>query len=412
MNIKMIIYVLSRMIGVEALVLLVPALVSTIYGENAFAFLITAVGLMLLAVILGRKKPQNSVIYGKEGFVIIASAWILWSVFGAIPFYISHSIPNFVDAVFETVSGFTTTGSTILTDISAMPKGMNFWRCLTHWIGGMGVLVFVMLIVSLEDKNSMHLIRAEVPGPEKDKLVPRARQSAKILYGMYFMLTLIEIIMLRFGGMNWYDSIIHSFSTAGTGGFNNRNNSVAYYEKNMPDKLFGVPVLTEVFEDWKQEKAEKERIKTEERAEKERQAKERALLKLESLEVKFETNMQQVQEIFEYLQSKEEFMLKYCNDFQWVVEQVREKGAEKTSKPLQALVKKCDTLAKKLDTINNTLIQLMTIKDKYSTNVPMETGEWQEVYRQLMTFSNTIKTNLLKIIDCIEQIEQKILLEE
>ena len=235
MNIKMIIYVLSRMIGVEALVLLVPALVSTIYGENAFAFLITAVGLMLLAVILGRKKPQNSVIYGKEGFVIIASAWILWSVFGAIPFYISHSIPNFVDAVFETVSGFTTTGSTILTDISAMPKGMNFWRCLTHWIGGMGVLVFVMLIVSLEDKNSMHLIRAEVPGPEKDKLVPRARQSAKILYGMYFMLTLLEIIMLRFGGMNWYDSIIHSFSTAGTGGFNNRNNSVAYYDSAYID---------------------------------------------------------------------------------------------------------------------------------------------------------------------------------
>ena len=161
-----------------------------------------------------------------------------------------------------------------------------------------------------------------------------------------------------------------------------------------------------------QEKAEKERIKTEERTEKERQAKERALLKLESLEIKFETNMQQAQEIFEYLQSKEEFMLKYCNDFQWVVEQVREKGAEKTSKPLQALVKKCDTLAKKLDTINNTLIQLMTIKDKYSTNVPMETEEWQEIYRQLMTFSNTIKTNLLKIIDCIEQIEQKILLEE
>lgn len=235
MNIKMIIYVLGRMIGVEALVLLIPALVSSIYGENAFYFLITAVGLMFFAVILGRKKPQNSTIYGKEGFVIIACAWILWSIFGAIPFYISGSIPNYVDAVFETVSGFTTTGSTILTNISAMSKGMNFWRCLTHWIGGMGVLVFVMMIVSLEDKNSMHLIRAEVPGPEKDKLVPRARQSAKILYGMYFALTLLEILMLRFGGMNWYDSIIHSFSTAGTGGFNNRNNSVAYYNSAYID---------------------------------------------------------------------------------------------------------------------------------------------------------------------------------
>ena len=240
MNIKMITYILGRMIGVEALVLLIPALVASVYKENAFPFLVTSAGLMLLAILTGRKKPQNSTIYGKEGFVIIACAWILWSVFGAIPFYISGSIPNYVDAVFETVSGFTTTGSTILTDIASMPRGMNFWRCLTHWIGGMGVLVFVMMIVSLEEKNSMHLIRAEVPGPEKDKLVPRARQSATILYGMYFTLTLIEIILLRFGGMDWYDSIIHAFSTAGTGGFNNRNNSVAYYDSAYIDGVITV----------------------------------------------------------------------------------------------------------------------------------------------------------------------------
>ena len=240
MNIKMIIYVLGRMVGVEALVLLVPVLVSSLYGENAFPFLVTSAGLAVFAIIFGRRKPKNSTIYGKEGFVIIASAWILWSVFGAIPFYISDSIPHFVDAVFETVSGFTTTGSTILTDIAAMPKGMNFWRCLTHWIGGMGVLVFVMMIISLEEKNSMHLIRAEVPGPEKDKLVPRARQSASILYSMYFVLTLLEIVFLRIGGMNWYDSIIHAFSTAGTGGFNNRNNSVAYYDSAYIDGVITV----------------------------------------------------------------------------------------------------------------------------------------------------------------------------
>lgn len=240
MNIKMIIYILGRMLGVEAIVLLAPALVSSIYKENAFPFLVTSVGLMLLAILTGRKKPKNSTIYGKEGFVIIASAWILWSVFGAIPFYISGSIPSYVDAVFETVSGFTTTGSTILTDIASMPRGMNFWRCLTHWIGGMGVLVFVMMIVSLEEKNSMHLIRAEVPGPEKDKLVPRARQSATILYGMYFSLTLIEIVLLRVGGMDWYDSIIHAFSTAGTGGFNNRNNSVTYYDSAYIDGVITV----------------------------------------------------------------------------------------------------------------------------------------------------------------------------
>ena len=237
MNLKMITYILGRMIGVEALVLLIPAIVASVYKENAFPFLVTSVGLMIFALIAGRKKPENSTIYGKEGFVIIASAWILWSIFGAIPFYISGTIPSYVDAVFETVSGFTTTGSTILTDIAAMPKGMNFWRCLTHWIGGMGVLVFVMVIVSLEEKNSMHLMRAEVPGPEKDKLVPRARESAKILYGMYFLLTLTEIILLRLGGMNWYDSVIHSFSTAGTGGFSNRNESIAYYDSAYVDGI-------------------------------------------------------------------------------------------------------------------------------------------------------------------------------
>lgn len=235
MNRKMTAYILGRMLGVEALVLLIPAVVAGIYGENVFPFLVTSVILMVPYLIWGRKKPENSTIYGKEGFVIIASAWILWSIFGALPFYISGSIPSYVDAFFETVSGFTTTGSTILTDIASLPKGMNFWRCLTHWIGGMGVLVFVMVVISLEDKNSMHLMRAEVPGPEKDKLVPKARESARILYGMYLLLTIVEIILLCLGGMNLYDSIIHSFSTAGTGGFNNRNNSVAYYDSAYID---------------------------------------------------------------------------------------------------------------------------------------------------------------------------------
>lgn len=130
------------------------------------------------------------------------AAWILWSVFGALPFYISGTIPKYIDALFETVSGFTTTGSTILTDIASLPMGMNFWRCLTHWIGGMGVLVFVLVLTSLDDKNTMHLMRAEVPGPEADKLVPKVRGTAKILYGMYLALTLIEVGFLLAGGMN------------------------------------------------------------------------------------------------------------------------------------------------------------------------------------------------------------------
>lgn len=241
MNRRMTTYILGRMLGVEALVLLIPALVSVIYGEEGWkAFLLTSGILVLLYVLLGRKKPEDSTIYGKDGFIIIACAWILWSVFGALPFYISGEIPTYVDAFFETVSGFTTTGSTILTDIEALSKGMNFWRCLTHWIGGMGVLVFVMVIVSLEDRNSMHLMRAEVPGPETDKLVPKARDTAKILYSMYFVLTLAEVIFLLAGGMNLYDSIIHSFSTAGTGGFSNRNSSVAFYDSAYIDGVITV----------------------------------------------------------------------------------------------------------------------------------------------------------------------------
>lgn len=240
MNWKMTIYVLGRMLGVEALVLLIPAFVGMIYGEPIQAFLLTSAILSVFFLLFGLRKPENTTIYGKEGFIIIACAWILWSVFGALPFYFSESIPLYVDALFETVSGFTTTGSTILTDISAMPKGMNFWRCLTHWIGGMGVLVFVMVIVSLEEKNSMHLLRAEVPGPEKDKLVPKARESAAILYSMYLGLTVVQVILLLLGGMNLYDSVIHAFSTAGTGGFSNRNNSIAYYDSAYIDGVITV----------------------------------------------------------------------------------------------------------------------------------------------------------------------------
>mgnify|MGYP000386850260 FL=1 len=242
MNYKMTAYVLGKMLGVEALVLCIPAAVSLIYGETSdmAAFGITSAVLCVFFLLFGRKKPENGRIYGKDGLVIVAAAWILWSVFGALPFYLSREIPSYVDALFETVSGFTTTGSTILTDIEALSYGINFWRCLTHWIGGMGVLVFVMVVTSLDDKSSMHLMRAEVPGPEADKLVPKARETAKLLYAMYLALTVAEIIFLLAGGMNLYDSIIHSFSTAGTGGFANHNSSVAYYDSAYIDGVITV----------------------------------------------------------------------------------------------------------------------------------------------------------------------------
>ncbi len=242
MNKKMTIYILGRMLGVEAALMLVPAIVSLIYREDGWkAFLITSGILFFVYLIFGRKKPKDSTIYGKDGFIIIASAWVLWSLFGALPFWISGEISSYIDAFFETVSGFTTTGSTILNDIEAMSKGMNFWRCFTHWIGGMGVLVFVLVVFSLEDKNTMHLMRAEVPGPETDKLVPKARDTAKILYGMYLALTVMEIILLWVHPkMDLYDSIVHSFSTAVTGGFNNYNSSVKYFDSAYIDIVITV----------------------------------------------------------------------------------------------------------------------------------------------------------------------------
>ena len=248
MNTKMIRYILAKMLGVEALLLLLPALVGVIYQEKcAVYFLIPSIALLLIFVIWGRKKPENSTIYGKEGMIVVACAWILWSLFGALPFRLSGFIPSYLDAFFETVSGFTTTGSTILSDVEVLPQCMHFWRSFTHWIGGMGVLVFVMVLTSLDKKNSMHLIRAEVPGPEKDKLVPKTMSTARILYGMYLGLTIIEVVLLLLGGMSLFDSLIHAFGTAGTGGFSNYTDSIGHFKSAYIDGvvslfmiLFGV----------------------------------------------------------------------------------------------------------------------------------------------------------------------------
>lgn len=241
MNKKMIVYILGKMMGVEGLLLLIPALVSLIYHEKSvISFLIVAAILLVIYMVFGRKLPASKQIYGKEGFVIVGLAWILWSAFGALPFVISGSIPHYVDALFETISGFTTTGSTILADIEALPMGISFWRSFTHWIGGMGVLVFVMMITSLDDENAMPLMRAEVPGPEADKLVPKARHTARLLYGMYFVLTAAEVVFLLFGGMNLYDALLHAFSTAGTGGFSNRAASISFYDSAYIDGVITV----------------------------------------------------------------------------------------------------------------------------------------------------------------------------
>lgn len=241
MNTKIVRYILCRMLGVEAALLLVPVLVAVIYQEKSgIVFLIPIVILCLLFWVAGRKRPEHGQIYGKEGMVIVALAWILWSLFGAMPFTLSGYIPSYVDAFFETVSGFTTTGSSIIPDVEVLPHCLLFWRSFTHWIGGMGVLVFVLVVTSLDRKNSMHLMRAEVPGPEKDKLVPKAMSTARILYGMYLILTVIEMVFLVIGGMNLFDSMIFSFGSAGTGGFSNYADSVAHFNSAYIDGVITV----------------------------------------------------------------------------------------------------------------------------------------------------------------------------
>ena len=241
MNTKMIRYILGKMLGVEAVLLLLPALVSAVYQEiSGIYFLIPVAILVVIYLLNGVKKPEKSNIYGKEGMIIVALAWILWSLFGALPFTLSGYIPNYVDAFFETVSGFTTTGSSIMRDVEILPHGLAFWRSFTHWIGGMGVLVFVMVLTTLDKKNSMYLMRAEVPGPEKDKLVPKAMSTARILYGMYFLMTVIEVILLLFGGMNLFDSMIHAFGTAGTGGFSNYGASVGHFDSAYIDGVITI----------------------------------------------------------------------------------------------------------------------------------------------------------------------------
>lgn len=241
MNTKIVRYILCRMLGVEAALLLVPVLVAVIYQEKCgIVFLIPIAILCLLFLMVGRKRPEHGQIYGKEGMVIVALAWILWSLFGAMPFTLSGYIPSYVDAFFETVSGFTTTGSSIIPDVEVLPHCLLFWRSFTHWIGGMGVLVFVLVVTSLDRKNSMHLMRAEVPGPEKDKLVPKAMSTARILYGMYLTLTVIEMVFLVIGGMNLFDSMIFSFGSAGTGGFSNYADSVAHFNSAYIDGVITV----------------------------------------------------------------------------------------------------------------------------------------------------------------------------
>ena len=230
MNRRMILYMPLQILKAVAVLMLLPALVSLFYQEKSvWAFLICAAATFAVAQILQWIiHPENKVIYAREGFVIVALAWVLMAVFGALPFVVSGEIPNFVDALFETMSGFTTTGSSILRDVTALSHGIAFWRSFTHWLGGMGILVFVMAITNMSDRP-IHIMRAEMPGPIVGKLVPKAKNTAKILYLIYIGLTLAEWLTLKLGGMSAFEAAIHAFGSAGTGGFGVRPDSLTSY---------------------------------------------------------------------------------------------------------------------------------------------------------------------------------------
>ncbi|MBP3629004.1 MAG: TrkH family potassium uptake protein, partial [Anaerotignum sp.] len=231
MNYKMITYVLGSLLRIEGVLMSIPLVLSFVYGEGPAqkAFLITVLVCFVLGTLIRHREPENKSIYGREGFVVVALSWIVMSLFGAMPFYLSGAIKGFINCFFETVSGFTTTGASILTEIEGLPMSILFWRSFTHWIGGMGILVFMLAILPMGDERSMYMMKAEAPGPMVSKLVPKVKSTAKLLYKIYIALTIIEMILLLLGGMPLFDSVVNSFSTAGTGGFAILNSSIAGY---------------------------------------------------------------------------------------------------------------------------------------------------------------------------------------
>jgi len=241
MNYKMIAYVLGFVLKIEAAFMTLALIVALYYKENsAWAIAITMAVTLAVGFLLGSVKLKNKVIHAKEGLVTVALSWIVMSLLGTLPFYISGTIPSYLDGFFEVVSGFTTTGASILTDIESLPKGILFWRSFTHWLGGMGILVFVLAILPMTSGHSLHLMRAESPGPETGKLVPNMAKTAKILYTIYFLMTVVEIVLLMVAGMDLYDAAVHAFGTAGTGGFSVRNASIAAYDSVAVDSIITV----------------------------------------------------------------------------------------------------------------------------------------------------------------------------
>lgn len=230
MNRRLILYILGWVLNCEAVCMLLPLLCAALYHEPIIVVFLECIAICaVIGALLTLKPPKNKTMYAKEGLVIVAMSWIVISIFGALPFVLSGVTRSFVDALFETMSGFTTTGASIFRDIDFFPRALIFWRSFTHWIGGMGVLVFLVAMLPLSGGNNLFLMKAESPGPAVTKLVPKVRSTAKILYGIYVLLTLIEVVLLLLGGMTLFEALTLSFGTAGTGGFAITNAGIGEY---------------------------------------------------------------------------------------------------------------------------------------------------------------------------------------
>jgi len=246
MNYKMILRLCSLCLLIEAVFMLIPTIYALCVGESSYPFLITiailvAIGLPIVLLV----KPSTKVLYARDGWFSAGVVWIVISLMGALPFFISRMSPSYIDCFFETVSGFTTTGASILTEVESLPASISMWRCLIIWLGGMGVLVFLLAFMSGDevDMRSIHLLRAESPGPTASKLVPKMAQTAKILYIIYLILTVMTIIALVIAKMPLYDAVLHAWSAAGTGGFSCKNASIAYYNSTAINYILGIAMV-------------------------------------------------------------------------------------------------------------------------------------------------------------------------
>ena len=242
MNYKMVGRVLGMVLLCLAGLMLVPLLAGIIYGENVRPFVLCIALSLALGLGLASIKPDSTDLFARDGFLAVGLAWMLMSLLGALPYILSGDIPDFVDALFESVSGFSTTGATVLTDVETLSRSCMLWRLLSQWIGGMGVLVFMLAVMPMSGEHSMHIVRAEFPGPTVGKLVPRVRETAKILYLIYVGMTLLEFVLLACGGMSIYEALGHAFASAGTGGFSTRNASLGEFNSRY------IEVVATVFE--------------------------------------------------------------------------------------------------------------------------------------------------------------------